>query len=271
MKTRLLTAAALIPVLIVVVLFLPKLVMTLFLAAFSAIAAYELLYRTGLVRHMRLVTYSAVMAFLVPLWCYFGMPYVWGLLGLLVFIAALFAEMMGNHIRLQFEKIALCFVGGLLIPYLFAALIRILAPELGRHIIMIPFVLAFLPDSGAYFAGYFFGKHKLAPVISPKKTVEGAVGGVLTAVLGMLLYGLIMDLFFSLEVNYLFAVLYGIIVSLGDIFGDLMFSVIKRQAGIKDYGNLFPGHGGILDRFDSVMIVAPLTEVLLILLPVVVV
>lgn len=270
MKTRIITAAILVPVLLLVVLALPKIVMALMLSAFCAVAAYELLYRTGLVRHMRLVAYTMLAAALVPVWCYFDMVYVWGLLGVLVFVAALFAEMMASAGKMPFEKVTMCLVAGLLVPYLFAAMVRIHGMEQGRFLIMIPCILAFIPDSGAYFVGCRFGKHKLAPAISPKKSIEGAVGGVLTAIIGMLVYALVLDFGFDRDVNYGCVLAYGIVVSLGDIFGDLMFSVIKRQTGIKDYGNLFPGHGGILDRFDSMIIVAPLTEVLLILLPVVV-
>ena len=131
-------------------------------------------------------------------------------------------------------------------------------------------MLAFLSDTGAYFAGYFFGKHKLAPVISPKKTIEGVVGGVLGAMVGMVIYCLVMQLFFKYRVNYAFALIYGFVGSLAAVFGDLCFSVIKRQTGIKDYGNLIPGHGGILDRFDSMMVIGPLAEVLILLIPVVV-
>lgn len=270
MKTRIITAAVLVPVLLIVVLALPKIVMALVLAAFCAIAAYELLHGTALVRNVRLLAYTMTAAALVPVWCYFGMPQAWGLLGRLAFVTVLFAEMMASSGKLHFEKISMCLTAGLLIPYLFSAMVRIHITELGRFLIMIPCVLAFIPDSGAYFVGCYFGKHKLAPTISPKKTVEGAVGGVLTAVVGMLLYALIVDLGFDREVSYGYALVYGIVVSLGDIFGDLMFSVIKRQTGIKDYGALFPGHGGILDRFDSMIVVAPLTEALLILLPMVV-
>lgn len=132
----------------------------------------------------------------------------------------------------------------------------------------IPFILAFLSDTGAYFAGRAFSKHKLAPVISPHKTVEGVVGGVLGAIFGMLIFCLVMQLGFKMQVNYLYAVLYGVVGSLGAVFGDLCFSVIKRQTGMKDYGNLIPGHGGVLDRFDSMMVVGPLSELLLLLLPV---
>jgi len=104
-------------------------------------------------------------------------------------------------------------------------------------------------------------------VISPNKTVEGVAGGVIGAIVGMLIYCLVLDLFFRFRVNYLFALTYGILGSLSAVFGDLAFSAIKRQTGIKDYGNLLPGHGGVLDRFDSMVIVAPLTEALLILIP----
>ena len=91
---------------------------------------------------------------------------------------------------------------------------------------------------------------------------------ILGAVLGMLVYCVVMQVFFQFQVNYLYAVLYGILGSAASVFGDLCFSVIKRQTGIKDYGKLFPGHGGILDRFDSMMVVAPLVEILMLLLPV---
>ena len=270
MKTRLLTAAALIPILLVVVLFLPKIVTALILAAFSALAAYELLFGTGLVRHTRMMIWTMVAAFLVPLGCYFELNDAIGLLFVLVYVMVLFGEMMHNHVKVRFDMVALCFLAGLVIPYLFSALVRVHILDLGRYLIMLPIILAFIPDSGAYFVGNYFGAHKLAPVISPKKTVEGAVGGVVTAIAAVLIYALILDFGFDLKVNYGYAILYGFLASLGAVFGDLMFSVIKRQSGIKDYGRLFPGHGGILDRFDSMIVVAPLTEALLQLIPMVV-
>jgi phosphatidate cytidylyltransferase len=137
----------------------------------------------------------------------------------------------------------------------------------GRFLVVAPFVMAFMPDTGAYLIGCAFGKHKLCPLISPKKTVEGLFGGFLGGIVGMIVYGLVLQYFFGFTVNYLFAVLYGVLGAGFATFGDLMFSVIKRQTGIKDYGKLLPGHGGILDRFDSVTIVAPLAEVLLLILP----
>ena len=144
---------------------------------------------------------------------------------------------------------------------------RIRMMENGVFLVVAPFVMAFLTDCGAYFVGCAFGKHKLCPIISPKKTVEGLIGGILGGIVGMIVYGLVLQYLFGFNVNYLFAVIYGALGAGGATFGDLMFSVIKRQTGIKDYGKLLPGHGGILDRFDSVTIVAPFAELLLLILP----
>ena len=267
MKTRILTAAVLIPLLFFVVLCLPEIVTAVILGVIVAVASYELLTVTGFVKHVRLNLYSAAMAFAVAMWSYCGMPYVWGMLGLLAFTSLLFAEMMRNHVKISMEMLALCLVAGVLIPHLLGAVVRVHMTRMGRYFIMVPFVMALMPDSGAYFAGTFFGKHKLAPVLSPKKTVEGLIGGILAGILSMVIYALILNLGFGLKVNYLYALVFGLVGALGATFGDLCFSVIKRQIGIKDYGSVFPGHGGILDRFDSMVIVAPLAEALLLLIP----
>ncbi len=275
MKARIVTAAVLLPILAIIVFFLPLIVTAIVFSFLSAVAAYELLRGTGLVRHSRLILYSMVMAAVVPMWCFCEIHYeidngkAYAMLMGIVFIIALFGEMMASHVKLKFESIGYCLVAGLLLPYLFGSIVRIHASYSGRYLVVIPFVIAFLADSGAYFAGRFFGHTKLAPVISPKKTVEGVVGGVVASVVGMLLYCLVMQLAFSFKAHYGYAVLYGVVGCAVGVFGDLCFSVIKRQTGIKDYGNLIPGHGGVLDRFDSMMLVAPLTEALLALIPVV--
>lgn len=123
--------------------------------------------------------------------------------------------------------------------------------EFGYIYVWLIFIISFATDTFAYFTGYLFGKHKLIPKVSPKKTVEGSVGGILGSTLCSILFAYM----FKLAILPI-----AIIGSLGSIvaqFGDLFASSIKRYVGIKDYGKLIPGHGGILDRFDSVILVAP--------------
>lgn len=267
MKTRIIAAGVLLPILLAIVLAAPKIFTAILFGAMAAIAAYELLSGTGLVKHLRLNIYAAVSAFWTVLWCGLSIDYVWLLLSALALWIALFAEMMISQMKLTFDKAAVCLVAGLVLPLLFGSIVRIHGGIYGRFFILVPFAMAFLSDTGAYFAGLKFGKHKLAPVISPKKTIEGVIGGVAAAMIGMLIYCLVLQVFFKLQPNYLAALLYGLLGAAGGVFGDLCFSVVKRQTGIKDYGNLIPGHGGILDRFDSMMVVGPLAELLLILIP----
>ena len=270
MKTRIIAGSVLVIVLLVLVMAAPKWLAAVVFGLLLAIEAYELLFRTGLVRHPRLVIYSAVMAFAVTMWSYFDAVHAYAVIGILVFFVLLFAEMMADYIKVRFNMVCMCVMAGLVVPYLLSALIRILTLKVGRYLILIPFIVAYANDAGAYFVGLKFGKHKLAPVISPKKTIEGLGGGLICAVVGMLLYAVILQVAFSFRVNFGYALLYGLLGGGLGVFGDLCFSVIKRQTGIKDYGNLIPGHGGVLDRFDSVVTVAPLMEALLTLLPLVV-
>lgn len=268
MKTRIISAAILIPMLLLVVLVAPKMLAAMIMGGLLAIGTYELLYRTRLVRHVRLVLYSCAMAFAISMWSFWGAVHGWFVLLLMAFFALLFSEMMLDHVKVRIETLGLCFLAGVIVPYFLSSMIRILTMSIGRYVILIPFVVAFMSDSGAYFVGLKFGRHKLAPVVSPNKTIEGALGGIVTCILSMLLYTLILDVIPGVKVNYLLALLYGFAGALVDIFGDLSFSIIKRQTGIKDYGNLIPGHGGVLDRFDSMVMVAPLVEALLLLLPI---
>lgn len=130
----------------------------------------------------------------------------------------------------------------------------------GEYIYLLTFICAWATDIFAYFTGRFFGKHKLIPSVSPKKTVEGAVGGIVFCVLAMVGFGFTVERFFSgeqgMEAIYLVLAISGIFISVVSQTGDLIMSLIKRHYGIKDYGKLFPGHGGILDRFDSVLAVS---------------
>ena len=138
--------------------------------------------------------------------------------------------------------------------------------EFGLAMVFVALIAAFLTDTGAYFTGYFFGKHKLIPEISPKKTVEGAIGGVAICVISMLVYAWILT-FFGIKANLLNIVIIGVIASVISQFGDLSASMIKRGLGIKDYGDIMPGHGGVLDRIDSLLFTAPAIYYLNMILP----
>ncbi len=267
MKTRIITAAIAIPVLLIILLVAPEIVAALVFGALLAVGAYEFLYRTGLMRRVRMVIYSALMAFAMAIWSYYGGLQAYLMIGSIAFFMLLFSEVMMDHVKVSVESVGLCTLGGYLIPLLLSALIRILMGENGRYFVLIPFTIAFLSDAGAYFIGMRFGRHKLAPVVSPNKTIEGVLGGVGFALVGMIIYAIILGPVLKFRVNYGAAVLYALLGSGVDVMGDLCFSVVKRQTGIKDYGNLLPGHGGFLDRFDSLVLVAPLVEALLLILP----
>ena len=267
MKTRLLVAAIGLPLLLVIVLALPSVGTAILVAAMCIIAVYELLIGAGFCKHVRIFAYSCCMAFLVCLWSWLQLPRALGMIAVLAYLCALFGEMLAAHTELKLKTVCAAIFAGVVIPYLLGALIRLRVMQNGSFYILAAFVLTMVPDSGAYFVGRAFGKHKLCPIISPNKTVEGAVGGVVCTVIAMVIYSLVLQFAFHFQVNYIFVVLYGILGAGASMLGDLSFSVIKRQAKIKDYGTLLPGHGGILDRFDSTTIVAPLVEALLLTIP----
>lgn len=268
MKTRIIAAVVLLPILSLITLVAPTIVAAVALGLLLMIGEYELLYCTGLVRHTRMVVYSALMAFGLAMWSHFGSVSAYGMLSVVVFWILLFSELMADHIKVSIEMVTACFFAGAVVPYLLTALLRTLEMTNGRFLVLVPFVVAFLSDAGAYFVGLRFGRHKLAPVVSPNKTIEGVGGGVLSAVLGMLIYALILKFGFKFNVNFGYALLYGLLGAAVDVLGDLSFSIIKRQSGIKDYGYLIPGHGGFFDRFDSMVLVAPLMEALIIVMPI---
>ena len=268
MKSRLLVAAVGVPILLVVLLACPKEVTMALMAMLCGIAAWELLHTTGILRHTRMEIYCMIMAALVQVWSYFGCPALPAAICVFVFGLLLFLEALFAYPDVKFEGVTGGLFAGIVIPLCLGSIVRILLLDTGRYLVLVPIMIPFIADAGAYFAGRFLGKHKMAPVLSPKKTVEGAIGGLVTGVLSMMIYGLIMQLAFRFQFNYLYGAVYGVLGSLISIVGDLAFSMVKRETGIKDYGTIFRAHGGVLDRFDSVVFAAPLVELLLILLPV---
>ena len=270
MKTRIIAGAVFALVVAVTFFLAPAAVTAVTMAFMTALASYELLYTTGLVKSLRLNLYSAAMAVLVVLWSFLAGNYAPVILGVLLYLMVLFSELLLSSGKTPVAQVGYCLLSGLLIPFLLTSLLRVRLWEHGKLLLLVPFIMAYCSDTGAYFVGVTLGKHKMCPNISPKKSWEGFAGGILAAALGMLIFALVLDKACGYTVNYGYALVYGVVGALGSVFGDLSMSVIKRQTGIKDYGKLIPGHGGILDRFDSVMITAPLTEALLLILPFVV-
>ncbi len=126
----------------------------------------------------------------------------------------------------------------------------------GKFLFLLVFIGAWITDIFAYFCGMAFGRHKLIPDVSPKKTVEGSIGGIVFCALSYVIYALIVGNTFDVKFSIVAIGIFGVIISVLSQVGDLSASLIKREYGVKDYGSLFPGHGGILDRFDSVIAVA---------------
>lgn len=140
----------------------------------------------------------------------------------------------------------------------FMSFILLLRADYGRYAVLAVFMFAWITDTGAYFSGRFLGRHKLAPNLSPKKTVEGAIGGVVLSVVAGFVYIWALNKFFGITLgnNTFFIAAAGVGAVLSEL-GDLVASAVKRQCGIKDFGRIFPGHGGLFDRFDSVVFIAP--------------
>lgn len=169
--------------------------------------------------------------------------------------------------RFDFKKVSYAIVGALYTPLFVTAIYLIRFQNDGKYLFWLIFISSWICDTCAYLVGCSIGKHKLAPVLSPKKSIEGAVGGVAGSVIVAFVFGYFVQVKLlggnNCVVEYMIICFFGAIISQ---IGDLFASAIKRNNDIKDYGTLIPGHGGILDRFDSVIFVAPIIYVLSIIL-----
>lgn len=267
MKTRVLFGVVGFAFVLLALYVFPAIVLELVMAALCALATYEVLGSTKLVHNRLELLLCLLISLCVAIGHFSSLPFrlTAVLQGLVfVFMIGSFAIELRFHDSMNTSQVAWGFFGAFCIPYLMLSLLRIFQMEYhhGSVIVLLPLLAAWGADTCALFSGMMFGKHKLAPIVSPKKTVEGAIGGVIGGAVLVLLAVLIMNAALDLELPlWAAAVLGGCGAILGEI-GDLSFSVIKRQSGIKDYGHIFPGHGGVLDRFDSVLFVAPFAELI---------
>ena len=273
MKVRTITAAIILAVTIPILIFSKYIIYPIALAVIALAAVFELLRVIGVHRTWIVSAPAYLISLALPLAAYFVTEST-RVLYLLSVSAVIFAYMiylMGvsvfSHGRLTFGKIGETFVSVTYVVISLSALSTIRYMAHGMFCFLLVFITAWVSDSMAYIVGSLIGKHKLIPEVSPKKTVEGAVGGVVFAIIGCLLYGLIIELLTDVEANYLSLSLIGLTLSVVSQLGDLIASLIKREYGVKDYSNLLPGHGGIMDRFDSVLAVSTPLMVMCLVIP----
>ena len=261
MKSRLLVSALGVPLLLYVVLVAPAVWMAVALCILAGIGAYELMKCVGVTSGC--LQWLTILMAALYVGCY--TTYVSAAVSILpilyVVMAFLYAILRAGEVK--FHQIAAGICAAIVIPYAFSSFLRLETAGFHRGYLLLPFLLSFACDTFAYFVGCSIGKHRLAPKVSPKKSIEGSVGGLLGNVVCGILFVFVMDTWFGGSISYgsmtLLALLCGAVAQIGD----LSFSLVKREFGVKDYGKLFLEHGGVLDRFDSVLFVAPVLEIVL--------
>ena len=267
MKQRILSAVVGIVLLIIVMFFYDTLFLNLAIAGVTLIACFELLVATKYINNKLLTVVCMVFSAAVP---FFRTPYfnIAGKTACFLFVVVLFSVMLIRYKTIRLEQIGMIFLVATIIPFAFSTIIylRDYSPQDGLFYIILTFLGAWSADIGAFFVGSFFGKHKLAPEISPKKTIEGSIGGLAADIISMMVFGFIYQQYrasqgVSIEVSYIMLGVLGFVCAIAAMFGDLSASIIKRSCNIKDFGHIMPGHGGVLDRFDSVLFVAPLVYI----------
>ena len=281
MTTRIISAAVALVIAILALVLHKTIVLNLLIGFISATAVYEILKAVKLdkFRHQTLacIVFAGVDAL---------MPFFFYRLGTLyflsyrlyfgIFVVTMCILYLRDHKKLNYTQFFGMVGMTVLITYSFGVLLRLVqddrvvsaVPDKDKgkaqvFLAVITLCGAWLADSGAYFVGTFLKKsgrevHHPWPEISPNKTIEGLVGGVITNGVIMLIVSLIFDLIIKgISVNYIVVFIAGMLCALVGLVGDLTASMIKRQTGIKDYGDLMPGHGGVMDRFDSALLVVP--------------
>ena len=265
MKTRIISAAVMISFVIAVLtvgkMFFPPLI-TFFIALICGCGIYEITSNVAKIKPLFLTVISAVyggiMIFLLDKQIYeflsvsenlyeklpFGCTVIYFLFAVIVILK--------EHKDFSLDKIFAYSAFPFFIAYGFSCLNGIISADKGIYYLLLLLNFASICDTGAYFTGSFLGKTKLCPEISPKKTVEGAIGGILSSVIVSVI------LVFCFNSDYkILTLIFTIPLCIVGMLGDLFASTIKRSVGLKDYSNLIPGHGGILDRFDSMLLIAP--------------
>lgn len=248
---RVLTAAVLIPPLVIAVIKLSHFLFFLLLLVVIYIATYEfsMLIEASGGKFLKIPTYIG--AFLIPFGFYLNDFKLFLLTVFVVSFSSLSIKLLGDQpLESTFNTVGNTFLNIFYVPFFFSFIM--LLRNINFHYIFYLFVVIFLSDTFAYFFGIRFGKKRLYEIISPKKSIEGLLAGILGGLSGGLLYAYI---FLDISLIHIFASS-GLVVFAG-VIGDLTESMFKRKAGVKDSGNIFPGHGGMLDRVDALLFGAP--------------
>lgn len=282
MKQRVITAVVLLALLAVVVWQINTPVLVLVIAFLAAVAANEIM-RCAKVENTFIRVVATGYAACVPFFASAKALTPWvseavwgkvigavpGVVYLIALVLVLLLAMLKGYAYTTFEDVAVSVFAGALVPFGFSVFIRLRdmfqIEQFGIYLIFYGLICALATDSGAQLAGMAFGKHKMSPNISPKKTVEGAIGGLIFSLIlnavAMILYNWLAD--FKMDEFAVTVLLAACLpVSFLGMMGDLSASVLKRNFGVKDFGKIFPGHGGVMDRFDSSMFTLPVTYAL---------
>ena len=261
MITRVRTALIALVVLAPFLIFSGTFMIEIFTITLSCIGVYEILKCLKFEKKYHITIPSYILAGLVPVLSrrIASTDLFFKILFFLFFLYMfyLMAVAVFSKGKVIINDIALAYIMVIYIIFSFSCIILLRDIKYGQHIFLLIFISAWMTDVGAYLIGKPFGRHKLIPDVSPNKTIEGAIGGVVTCVISFCLYGLIIGLIYEATPRFIPLIIIGIVMSVISICGDLIASLIKRKYSIKDYGEVFPGHGGVMDRFDSIIATAP--------------
>lgn len=257
MKTRVITAIVMVALMVPFFIWSDTVMFPILMAFFGGLGAYEMQSCIGSKKQwfssLAAITVGAGLPFFARYYSGFDL---YGYLFLIAFAVITYMLIVSVFSGEKFtvETAALSGATTVYIAFGFASMVLLRDMPFGHYIYFLPFIISWMTDTFAYFSGMLFGKHKLIPVVSPKKTVEGAIGGTLFAIGFTVLYGFIVGKISGATPNYIALIIVSLVVSILSQCGDLVMSLIKRKFEIKDYGRLFPGHGGVLDRFDSIIV-----------------
>ena len=275
MLKRTISGAAIVGILVLLLALSNYVVYSIGLAALATIAVYEMLRVIGVHKKLGISVPTLILTPIFPVLAYFvkdenRLEFILILAATaFVYMFLLMSISVFSKGRIPFSKTAQVFAAVIYILVSFTSLV--LVRYIGQHgylFVIMAFLIPWICDVFAYLIGSAIGKHKLIPEVSPKKSVEGAVAGVIFTALFCLLFGLGVDLILKdIQVNYIILAVSGAVLSVVSQLGDLIASVIKREHGAKDYGKILPGHGGIMDRFDSVLAVSTILLILCMVFP----